>query len=98
MPGTFKIKILWIGLLLAFPPVAVWVLRGHDDSPASPPAAVTETAESPRIQLPVEIVTKDGKVEWIMVEIAADAIPEPGTATLLMAFSSLLLLRRKREE
>ena len=98
MFGTLKIKFLWIGLFLAFPPMVAWALRGHDDSPASPPSAMVRTVETTRIQVPVEIVTKDGKVEWIMVDVVADAIPEPGTSALLMTLSSLLLLRRNREE
>ena len=91
-------KFLWIGLFLAFPPTVAWLLRGNDAPAASPPAATAATAETTRIQVPVEIVTKDGKVEWVMVEVAADAIPEPGTSALLITLSSLLLLRRKREE
>jgi hypothetical protein len=96
--GFLKIKFLWIGLFLAFPPMAAWALRGDDDKPAPSPVAMPEVVETNRIQMPVEVVTKGGKAEWVMVEVTAQAIPEPGTSTLLIALSSMLLLRRKREE
>jgi hypothetical protein len=96
--GFLKIKFLWIGLFLAFPPMAAWALRGADDKPAPSPVAMPEVVETNRIQMPVEVVTKGGKAEWVMVEVSTQAIPEPGTSTLLMTLSCLILLRRKREE
>lgn len=99
MPGIFKIKILWIGLFLAFPPMAAWALRGgSDETPTPPSPAPANAVEETRVRMPVEVITKGGKTEWVMVEVAAGAIPEPGTTTLLMVFSSLCLLRRQREE
>jgi hypothetical protein len=95
--AILKIKILWIGLFLAFPPMAAWALRGHDGEPTPPPVAMPNAAETSRVQMPVEVIANGEKPEWVMVEVPAEAIPEPGTA-LLMMFSSLLLLRRKRKE
>lgn len=93
-----KIKFLWIGVFLAFPPMAAWALRGDDASPAPSPVAVQTVVETENIQIPVEVVTKGGKAEWVMVEVPTQAIPEPGTSTLLMTLSCLILLRRKRQE
>ncbi len=99
MSGIFKIKFLGLGLLLASPPMAAWALRGgtpDTDAPLAahaPPAAVAP--EQAPMKVPVEVVTKDGKKEWVMVEFHTTAIPEPGSAALLM-LSSLLLLRRQR--
>lgn len=98
MFGILKIKFLWIGLFLAFPPMAAWALRGDEDKPAPAAVAMPTVVETNRIKMPVEVVTKGGKTEWVMVEVPTQAIPEPGTSTLLMAFSCLILLRRKREE
>jgi hypothetical protein len=98
LSGIFKIKFLWIGLFLAFPPMAAWALRGGHDKPAPSPVAMTEVVETNRIKMPVEVVTKGGKTEWVMVDVPTQAIPEPGTTTLLMTLSCILLLRRKREE
>lgn len=98
MFGIFKIKFLWIGLFLACPPMVSWALSGHDDEPTPPPVLTFAPEETNRIQMPVEVVTKGGKAEWVMVQVPAQAIPEPGTTTLLITLSSMLLLRRKREE
>lgn len=98
MFGIFKIKFLWIGFFLVLPPMAAWALRGHDSEPTPPPVLESSHVETNRVQMPVEVVAKGGKTEWVMVEVATDAIPEPGTTTLLITLSSLLLLRRNREE
>lgn len=78
--------------------MAAWALRGHDVEPTPPLVLASAPVETNRVQMPVEVVTKGGKTEWVMVEVATDAIPEPGTTTLLITLSSLLLLRRQREE
>jgi len=81
----FQIKLLWVGLLLACPPLSAQSL----------PASTSPADEEKRIQMPVEVVGTGGKREWVMVEVSNEAVPEPGT-TALLALSSLLLLRRRR--
>lgn len=77
-----------LGLLVAAPPVAVWMRSG----PASPPLEDTPPAT---IQMPVEIIFPGQNPEWHHLEIPVTSIPEP--ATLPMALLTvLLLLRRKR--
>ncbi|MDP3849344.1 MAG: hypothetical protein Q8Q59_02490 [Luteolibacter sp.] len=100
MPGFFNIKFLWIGLLLACPAVAVWVMREPPEAPVQPPA--TEVRSAPPsgenlMKFPVEIITKGGKSEWIYVEVADQHIPEASSTTLIF-LTSLLLLRRQREK
>jgi hypothetical protein len=103
LPGIFKIKSLWLGLFLAFPPVAAWTLRGNAESLNPPPAAhsapapAAVPAEENLMQVPVEVVANGGKTEWVVVEVTNQAIPEPGAAAML-ALSSLLLLRRQRRK
>lgn len=102
MPGIFKIKSLWLGLFLAFPPAAAWALRGNAEAVNPPPAAHSAPApaapaEEDLMQVPVEVVADGGKTEWVVVEVTNQAIPEPGAAAML-ALSSLLLLRRQRRK
>lgn len=101
MTGIFKIKFLWFGLFLASPPMAAWALRGGVETENTPVQtnihATAASSETDRLKVPVEVVTGEGKTQWMMVEVTHEAIPEPGAAVLL-AVSSLLLLRRHREE
>jgi hypothetical protein len=96
LSGILNIKFLWSGLFLAFLPVAAWTLLG--ETKPSPKAIEIPTLDSGQVKVPVEVIAKGGKAEWVMVEVSAQAIPEPGTFTLLVLLPSLLLLRRKREE
>lgn len=83
-------KTLWLALLLAAPPVAVWSLRGGAEKAAAPVLAVPPTE-----RVAVEVLTTDGKKQWIMVEVPQEAVPEPSSAVLIM-LSTLLMLRRNR--
>ena len=58
-------------------------------------AAAPEIAAPPLERVAVEVLSADGKKEWMMVEVAHEMVPEPSSA-LLMMFSMLLLLRRQR--
>ena len=97
MLGVFKIKLLLFGLLLASPPVAAWILRNdppkmqtlvNQTVPVSRPAHQTMT-------VPVEVVAKGSAPKVVYVEVTPQAIPEPGSVSLL-ALTGLLLLRRQR--
>ena len=94
-------KALLIGLLLASPPVAAWMLRatGADAAAAGNPVGFHTCNRHPArpIQIPVEIVTKGSAPRWVYVEVSHQAIPEPGVVSL-MALASLLLLRRQRSD
>lgn len=100
MLAFLKMKTLMIGLLLASPPVAAWMLRAAEpaiqepvirQTPATSPAAPNEAA----VQVPVEVVAEGSAPEWVYVEVQSQTIPEPGSAALA-ALASLLLLRRQR--
>ncbi len=85
-------------MLLACPPIAVWTFRSKPDARELPTATNTAAAEKNSVKIPVEVISKNGKPEWVMVEVATETVPEPGTMTLLMTLGSLMLLRRNREE
>lgn len=92
MSTFFQIKPLWLILILASPPVAVWALRGGEEK-----AIVPEIAAPPTERVAVEVLAADGKKEWIMVEVSNEAVPEPSSAVLVM-LGTLLLLRRQRNK
>ena len=85
-------KTLWLALLLASPPVAAWALRGGEENVVTP-----KTTVSPTERVAVEVLSADGKKEWMMVEVPHEAVPEPASAVLMM-LSTLLLLRRQRDK
>jgi hypothetical protein len=89
-------KAVFLGMLLASPPVAAWMLRGshtarenHDIQP------ITEISSPAPVRIPVEVVAKGSASQWVYVDAPSHAVPEPGVASL-MAVASLLLLRRQR--
>lgn len=96
MFGIFKIKAVLLGLLLASPPLAAWILH-EADTPARAEAVPQDAVASaePAAQIAVEVVAKGSSPEWVYVEVPAQAVPEPGSV-MLLAVSSLLLLRRQR--
>lgn len=97
MFGIFKMKAVFLGLLLASPPVAAWMLRSPAQAeplPSPPQAPVAVVAES-QVRIPVEVVTKGAAPQWVYVQVAPQSVPEPGPYALL-ALSSLLLLHRRR--
>jgi hypothetical protein len=95
--GIFKIKSMLLGLLLALPPVAAWIMRSPDTAAvhSGPPQQETVAPAEPAVQVPVEVVSKGSSPEWVYVEVPAQAVPEPGSV-LMVTLSSLLLLRRQR--
>jgi hypothetical protein len=80
--------------------MAAWVLHGSDSKPSAP---LTEPVKTVRpttpgdtpLKVPVEIVSKGSETQWVYVQVAPQAIPEPGSFGLLTV-GSLLLLRRQR--
>jgi len=93
-------KVLLLGMLLASPPVAAWILR--TEAPASLAAGIQPVSRALRptpadgsVQIPVEVVAEGSAPQWVYVEVQNQSVPEPGTVSLL-ALASLLLLRRQR--
>jgi hypothetical protein len=91
-------KTLVIGMLLASPPVAAWILHAAEPTvPQTENQSLVIPESPPAIQIPVEIVAKGSANQVVYVEVSNQAIPEPGVPAL-MALASLLLLRRQRPE
>ena len=101
MFGIFKMKALFFGMLLASPAFAVWTLRSSEAS-VSPPEirSVSFTPATPQpeaiVRVPVEVITKGSAPQWVYVEVASQAVPEPGMISLLALATLLLVFRRQR--
>ncbi len=100
MIGLLKIKALWIGLLLASPPLAAWMIQRPQAAPVVIQAGATvESTESvisrDELRIPVEVLAKGSTPETIYVEMRPAAVPEPGSLTLLV-IPAFFLLRRRR--
>ncbi len=92
-------KPLFLGLLLVSPALGAWIFHRTPELdctasgaiiaavPAHPPAAI--------VRVPVEVIAKGSAPQWIYVQVGSQSVPEPGTATLLV-LTSLLLLHRRR--
>jgi hypothetical protein len=100
--GIFKIKVLLLGALLASPPLAAWMIRGADQKAreagaqlqqSHPPSPVPNQAAP--VKVAVEVVSKGSPPQWVYVEVPAQAIPEPGSLTLVVGAGWLLLRRRR---
>jgi len=92
--GVLKIKALFLGLLLASPPVAAWILRSDESQMQRSEIQTVTTIKEPR-KLRVEVVSKGSAPEWVYVEVTPQAVPEPRVFALV-AIASLGLLRRRR--
>ena len=94
MFGILKIKALFLGLLLASPPLAAWMLRSDEKSiQETEIQTLTEKQDAHKVR--VEVVSKGSEPQWVYVEVAPQAVPEPGVFALV-AVASLGFLRRRR--
>jgi hypothetical protein len=97
MFGLFNIKSLVFGLLLASPALAAWAYLGGE--PAQPQVSLTQvepTLATP-LRIPVEVIAKGSAPKWVYVEVAPQAIPEPGFGMLILFTGVLFIFRRTRK-
>ena len=101
MLGFFKMKSLLLGIFLASPAVAAWMLRHPEPIPG--PAEIqliSSTTAAPQsgltARIPVEILAKGSAPRWVYVEVGSEAVPEPGVISLMGLASLLLVFRRQR--
>jgi hypothetical protein len=99
--GIFKLKALIIGMFFASPALAMWVYR-------SQPAEVSHSAnlaglsafapmvQEPTIRIPVEVIVSGNAPELVYVQVANQAVPEPGMVSLFALSTLLLVFRRQR--
>lgn len=101
MFAFFKLKVLLIGLLLISPAVGFWsyqngrssdLIGSSDAVVACKPVVDSE----PTLEIPVQVIRCGMTPQWIYVQIAPQAVPEPGTLSLLGIAAIFLIIRRQR--
>ena len=95
-------KALLLGMLVASPALAAWICRDSEVAVSRQEITSISHHASPArseslIRVPVEIIAKGSAPKWVYVEVAAQAVPEPGMASLLALTSLLFVLRRQRD-
>lgn len=66
---------------MASPAVGVWKFRGSDSAASKPEArqvSNTPRAES-TVRIPVEVIAAGSAPEWVYIEVASQALPQPGS-------------------
>ncbi len=101
MSGFLKIKTLLIGLLLASPAVSVWAMNRPkaplvQEVPKSTSFGAVVALPADATRVPVEILSKGSKPEWVYVEVGNQAVPEPGSISLIILAGTALAFRRQR--
>jgi hypothetical protein len=99
--GILKLKALVIGMFLASPALAMWVYRSQpaENAQSANLASLSEfapMAEESTIRIPVEVIVSGNAPELVYVQVANQAVPEPGTMSLFALLTLLLVIRRHR--
>ena len=94
-------KALLFGMFFASPAVATWAFHRPETVAARPEIqAVSHTSlaplSAPVVRVPVEVIAKGSAPHWVYVEVGTQAVPEPGTFSLLALTGLLLVFRRQR--
>jgi len=97
----FKLKVLLIGLLLISPAVGFWSYqhgRSSDLIGSSDAVVVSKPVvdSEPTLEIPVQVIRCGKTPEWVYVQISPQAVPEPGTLSLMGIGAILLMIRRQR--
>jgi len=101
MIACFKLKVLIVGLLLVSPAVGFWSYqsgRSSDLIGSTDAVVASETVldSEPSLKIPVQVIRCGKTPEWVYVQISPQAVPEPGTLSLLGIGAILLMTRRQR--
>ena len=79
MLGFLKMKVLFFGMLVSSPAIAVWVFRNSDSAPTQPqilPISNPTGADS-IVRVPVEVIAAGSAPEVVYIEVASQALPKP---------------------
>jgi hypothetical protein len=97
--GIVKIKVLFFGILLTSPAVALWGFRSHKPftvSAENPEVRQVQPAAGAVTRIPVEVIANGSAPQWVYVQVGNQAVPEPGMVSLLALAALLLAFRRQR--
>jgi hypothetical protein len=99
--GFLEIKTLLFGLLVASPAVGVWAMNRPNvpvvqEVPKSSSFGAVVALPADATRVPVEVLSKGSKPEWVYVEVGNQAVPEPGSISLLILAGTALAFRRQR--
>ena len=75
-------KVLFFGMLVSSPAIAVWIFRSSDSAPTQPQILPISNTSSPDsiVRVPVEVIATGSAPEVVYIEVASQALPKP-TAT-----------------
>ena len=70
-------KVVFFGMLMSSPAVAVWIFSGSDSAPCKP--EILPISKTPRadcmVRVPVEVIATGSAPEWIYIEVGSQALP-----------------------
>ena len=101
MLGIFKLKTLIIGIFFVSPALAMWAYRSQPAEVTQPTNLAGLSAFAPifqesTVRIPVEVIVSGNAPELVYVQVANQAVPEPGMISLFALSTFLLVFRRQR--
>ena len=78
-------KVLFFGMLVSSPAIAVWIFRSSDSAPTPPQILPISNTSSPDsiVRVPVEVIATGSAPEMVYIEVASQALPKPAATPSL---------------
>lgn len=90
-------KPLFFGLILASPAIAAWAYLDGEPAKQQVPLLQAARLSAQPLRIPVEVIAKGNAPKWVYVEVAPQAIPEPGLFSILTLTGVFVIFRRTRK-
>ena len=72
-------KVLFFGMLVSSPAIAVWIFRSSDSAPTQPPnlPILNTTSADSIVRVPVEVIATGSAPEVVYIEVASQVLTKP---------------------